>query len=109
MNYPKRKNELTLTVITFGFVGFMLLIGVIFFHQPINAQLTIAQDKNSSVVINVKPRNNPIPDELIREITQDERNILGCTSNSNSMLELLTPAMRFLHTISSNNLFLTQE
>ena len=108
MNYPKRKNELALTVITFGFVGFVLLVGVMIFHQPINMQLTIAQEKDSSVVINVKSKDNPIPDEIIKEVTQDGRNMTGFVSD-NSMLEPLTPAMKFLHTISSNNLFLTQE
>lgn len=103
MNYPKRKNELVLTVITFGVVGFMLLVGVMFFHQPINAQLATAQDRNKVV-----QKNNPIPNEIVQGIVQDERNILGRTS-SNPMLEPLTPAMRFLYTISNDDLFLTQE
>lgn len=107
MNYPKRKNELVITVVTFGAIGFVLLAGVMFFHQPINAQLTIAQE-NNSVVLNVQSKDNPIPNELVQEITQDKRNIVGYAS-SDQPFEPLTPAMRFLYTISSDNLFLTQE
>lgn len=108
MNYPKIKNELALTALTFGAIGFVLLVGVMVFHQPINTQLTIASEKDSSVVLDVESGSNPVPDEIVQEITQDERNILGYTS-SDPIFESLTPAMKFLYTISSNNLFLTQE
>lgn len=108
MNYIKNKNDLSLTAIIFGSIGFVLLIGVVAFHKPINSQFMLAEDIESVEVISSKTKQNPVPEEVIQEIIKDERNILGYIPQYLDT-EPLTPAMKFLYTMNVSDLFLTQE
>lgn len=110
MSYRKENNKFMLTAAAFGIVGFVLLVGVMIFHQHINYQLTLAYKEEGLVILDIgdegqSDEQKPIPDKILKDIIENEENILGY----NYPIGSLSPAMKFLYTISNPDPFFTQK
>ncbi|OGB74199.1 hypothetical protein A2V68_00250 [candidate division Kazan bacterium RBG_13_50_9] len=107
MEYFKEHNRFVVTIAIFGVCGLVLLGGVMIFHLHINRCLTAAEANAQIPAVSVQAESttNPLPDSVVREIVNDERNLIGSTQLPKS----LSPALKFLRTISDPDIFLTQK
>lgn len=107
MKHINKNNKFILTATIFGIIGFILLSGVMIFHQHINSSFVLAQKEDEIVVLSVDNQKTQqlTPGSLAQEIIEDERNIIGSSERSKP----LSPALKFLRTISDPDIFLTQK
>jgi len=110
MSHSKNENnKFIFTATTFGLIGFVLLVGIIFSHQYINDQFNF--ESKGVMALETETEDvlaEPIslPEEVLQEIIENEKNITGVSDLSK---EQLSPSLRFLHTITRPYVFLTQK
>ncbi|MFA5270151.1 MAG: hypothetical protein WC400_00840 [Patescibacteria group bacterium] len=121
MNNLKPSNtesQFVAVAIAFCLIGLALLLSVMIWHQQINEHPWFATDlatteNTSNLQIATVPVVTPptaaanssaVPDSIIKEITTDPRNRVGYTKPA----EELSPAVKFLYTLESPNIFPSQ-
>jgi len=110
MKNKNLNNQLFTTASLFGMLGFVLMFGVIFSHGHINEQFALLETKRAkaiSVKLQEEQDLEPLPEEVLEEITQSDLNIMGLETYQNYTQEL-SPAIKFLRDIS-RDIFLTQK
>ena len=104
MAFLKNKSYLLSTPVVFCIIGFLLLISVMLFHRQINTQ-EFFWPKLSFISYLPAEKGNPIPDNVVKEITQDGRNI----SPDVIALKNAQRSIKWWYQESHPNLFITQE
>ncbi len=111
MSHSKNKNNkfIFTATTTFGLIGFVLLVGTIFSHQYINDQFNFESKGVMTLEMeteDVLAEQISLPEEVLLEIIEDEKNIIGVSDLSK---EQLSPSLKFLYTITRPYVFLTQK
>ena len=103
-------NQFALIAITFCLIGLALLVSVMLWHQEINQhplfQKGATADLQVAAVQPVPTSSLAVPEQVLKEITEDPRNLRGQAVPSAAAL---SPALQFLYTLNSPKIFPTQQ
>lgn len=105
------QNQFAAVAATFCLVGLALLVSVILWHQkidqhPLFRKGTAAVDLQVAAVQPAPTSSLAVPEQVIKEITEDPRNLRGQTITPTAAL---SPALQFLYTLESPNIFPSQQ
>jgi hypothetical protein len=117
MKVSNTKNQFAVAAATFCLIGLTLLLSVMIWHRQINQHPwfkrdvagVVANDLQVAAVSSVPTVANTataVPDSVIKEITEDPRNLRGQTIPPTAAL---SPALQFLYTLESPNIFPSQQ
>ncbi|MBN2585309.1 hypothetical protein JXA59_01515 [Patescibacteria group bacterium] len=113
MKISNTENQFGVVAATFCLIGLALLLSVMIWHQQINQHPWFKQEMAKAAATNLQVAavsdtadvpTTAVPASVIQEITTDPRNIAGFTKPA----EELSPALKFLYTLDSPNLFPAQ-
>jgi hypothetical protein len=121
MKPSSTENQFATIAATFCLIGLALLLSVMIWHQQINQhplfkkgvitsdtpELQVASMPAVAAPTVTTPTPaaaSPVPESVIQEITTDPRNIASYTGPTEEM----SPAIKFLYTLTSPNVFPTQ-
>jgi len=105
-------NQFALAAITFCLVGLALLVSVMLWRHEINQHPLFRKGTAAAAdlqVAAVQPASTPslaVPEQVLKEITEDPRNLRGQTVPPTAAL---SPALQFLYTLESPNIFPSQQ
>lgn len=112
MKISNNENQFVFLAATFYLIGGALLLSVIIWHQQINqhplfrkgAVAVAAETK--AVTVEQPVSSRAVPEEVLKEITEDPRNLTGYVRPTETVL---SPALQFLYTLESPNIFPSQQ